>query len=98
MTETSESFLRIRTVLAKTGLSRSTLDRKMEAGKFPRQIKIAERCCAWRSSAVDAWLHNPFFYQADEEGAQGVARCPGRAAGGRSRMLGPCRSLLPGRA
>lgn len=67
MTETSECLLRIRTVLAKTGLSRSTLYRKMEAGKFPRQIKIAERCCAWRSSAVDAWLRDPFFYQVNEE-------------------------------
>ena len=69
MTETSECLLRIRTVLTKTGLSRSTLYRKMDAGKFPRQIKIAERCCAWRSTAVDAWLRNPFFYRVDEEGA-----------------------------
>lgn len=67
MTETSESFLRIRTVLAKTGLSRSTLYRKIGTGKFPRQIKIAERCCAWRSSAVDAWLRNPIFYDVTDE-------------------------------
>ena len=62
MIDNSECFLRIRAVLAKTGLSRSTLYRKMDSGNFPRQIKIAERCRAWRSSAVDAWLRNPVFY------------------------------------
>ena len=61
MTDRSECFLRIRAVLARTGLSRSTLYRKMDSGNFPRQIKIAERCCAWRSSAVDAWLRNRCF-------------------------------------
>jgi len=67
MTDNSECFLRIRTVLAKTGLSRSTLYRKMASGNFPRQIKIAERCCAWRASAVDAWLRNPIFYHVTDD-------------------------------
>ena len=66
MTDNSECFLRIRTVLAKTGLSRSTLYRKIGAGKFPRQIKIAERCCAWRSTAVDAWLRNPIYFSVED--------------------------------
>ena len=66
MTDTSECFLRIRTVLARTGLSRSTLYRKIASGNFPRQIKISDRCCAWRSSAVDAWLKNPIFYNVDD--------------------------------
>jgi prophage regulatory protein len=56
MTEQSECFLRIRTVLAKTGLSRSTLYRKIDNGTFPRQFKISDRCCAWRQTAVDAWI------------------------------------------
>jgi prophage regulatory protein len=56
MTEQSERFLRIRTVLDKTGLSRSTLYRKIDNGTFPRQFKISDRCCAWRQSAVDAWI------------------------------------------
>ena len=58
MSEQSECFLRIRTVLAKTGLSRSTLYRKIERGEFPRQFKISDRCCAWRQSAVDAWIND----------------------------------------
>ena len=58
MPEQSECFLRIRTVLAKTGLSRSMLYRKIEKGEFPRQFKISDRCCAWRQSAVDAWIND----------------------------------------
>lgn len=57
---------RVRTVLDRTGLSRSTLYRKIEGGTFPRQIRIAARCAGWRESAVNEWLKNPFFYTADD--------------------------------
>jgi prophage regulatory protein len=61
-----ERILRIRTVLERTGLSRSTLYRRIESGTFPRQIKIAERCAGWRESAVNEWLKNPMFYDAED--------------------------------
>ncbi len=63
MTETSDRILRIKEVLIATGLSRSTLYRKISAGNFPRQIKIAERCAGWRKSSIDEWMRNPFFYE-----------------------------------
>jgi prophage regulatory protein len=59
MTYSPERILRLSAVLERTGLSRSTLYRKVEAGTFPRQIKISERCRGWRQSAVDEWLANP---------------------------------------
>lgn len=59
MSDQPDRILRIRTVLARTGLSRSTLYRKMQAGVFPRQIRIAERCMGWRESAVNGWLEDP---------------------------------------
>jgi prophage regulatory protein len=65
-TETADRILRIQTVLALTGLSRSTLYRKIDQGTFPRQIKISERCAGWRSSAINAWLRNPMFYSVDD--------------------------------
>jgi prophage regulatory protein len=58
-----DRFLRLNTVLDRTGLSRATLYRKMQAGTFPRQVKLAERCCGWRESAVEEWLRNPMFYE-----------------------------------
>ncbi|MGN6278345.1 MAG: helix-turn-helix transcriptional regulator [Sphingomonas sp.] len=37
-------------------LSRSTLYRKIDAGEFPRQVKISERCVGWYGSMVNKWL------------------------------------------
>jgi prophage regulatory protein len=65
--ERPERILRIKTVLERTGLSRSTLYRRIESGTFPRQIKIAERCAGWRESAVKEWLKNPMFYSVEDQ-------------------------------
>ncbi len=65
--ERTERILRIGTVLERTGLSRSTLYRRIESGTFPRQIKIAERCAGWRESAVNEWLRNPMFYSVSDQ-------------------------------
>lgn len=65
-TATPDRILRIAAVLARTGLTRSTLYRKIQQGTFPKQIRIATRCAGWRESAVNAWLQNPIFYSADD--------------------------------
>ena len=65
-TDSLDRILRIDTVLERTGLSRSTLYRKIERGHFPRQIKISERCAGWRESAVREWMKNPMFYSVDD--------------------------------
>ena len=64
-----DRILRIKTVLARTGLSRATMYRKMDKGTFPKSIKISERCAGWRESAVSAWLHNPMFYSVNDNPA-----------------------------
>ena len=64
--QSPERILRIKTFLERTGLSRSTLYRRIESGTFPRQIKIAERCAGWRESAVNEWLKNPMFYHVED--------------------------------
>ena len=66
MTDSPDRFLRLNAVLDLTGLSRATLYRKIEAGTFPKQIKIATRCAGWRQSAVNDWMRNPMFYQVAE--------------------------------
>jgi prophage regulatory protein len=53
-------------VLERTGLSRSTLYRKIQHGTFPKQMRIAARCAGWRESAVNTWLQNPMFYSVDD--------------------------------
>lgn len=64
--ETLDRMLRIKAVLERTGLSRSTLYRKVEEGRFPRQVQLTTRCVAWRESAVTAWLKNPMFYSVED--------------------------------
>lgn len=63
MTNNSNRFLRLNAVLDKTGLSRSTLYRKIEEGTFPKQITIGARCVAWLESDVDEWMRSPMFYE-----------------------------------
>ena len=67
--EQPERILRINAVLRRTGLTRSTLYRKIQAGTFPRQVRISTRCAGWHESALNAWLKNPMFYSvADQAG------------------------------
>ncbi|WP_242139632.1 AlpA family phage regulatory protein [Sphingomonas sp. TREG-RG-20F-R18-01] len=66
MTDTPDRMIRIKSVLARTGLSRSTMYRKMQNGTFPSSIKISERCAGWRESAINEWLRNPIFYHIDD--------------------------------
>lgn len=54
-TNEPDRFIRIGSVLDKTGLSRSSMYRYMELGTFPANFRIAERCVAWRQSDITAW-------------------------------------------
>jgi prophage regulatory protein len=58
-----EKILRMRTVLDRTGLSRSTIYRKMRDGTFPRQVEISEHCRGWRESAINRWMADPAAYR-----------------------------------
>jgi prophage regulatory protein len=65
--DTGDRILRIGTVLQLTGLSRSTLYRKVQRGEFPKQIKLSERCAGWRQSSVHAWMRNPMCYSVQDQ-------------------------------
>ena len=65
-TDTSDRILRLPTVLNRTGLSRTTLYRKIGQGSFPKQVKISTRCAGWRESAIAEWLKNPMFFHVDD--------------------------------
>jgi prophage regulatory protein len=43
-----------------TSLSRSTIDRSVKAGRFPRPVPLTgARRVAWRQSDVLAWIEDP---------------------------------------
>jgi len=48
-----DRIVRIRTVLDRTGLSRSTLYRTIADGSFPPEVKLGEHSSGWRESAID---------------------------------------------
>lgn len=54
-----DRIIRLRTVLARTGLSRSTMYRKIAEGTFPAQIKISVNGAGWRESDIIRWIADP---------------------------------------
>jgi prophage regulatory protein len=65
----SHRILRLKAVLDRTGLSRSTLYRKISESTFPKQIQISKRCAGWREAAIEQWLVNPMSYSASQSPA-----------------------------
>lgn len=70
-----ERIIRLQTVLARTGLSRSTLYRKIAERTFPAQLKISIHGAGWHESAIDRWIADPAGYRAENDN---------RDAGGRA--------------
>lgn len=50
-------ILRIRSVIEKVGLSRSTIYALCKSGKFPKQICITDRCVGWLEEEIDEFLN-----------------------------------------
>ena len=48
-------FLRMRSVLIRTGLGRSTIYRLVSENKFPSPVKLAGRAVGWRRADLDRW-------------------------------------------
>lgn len=53
-----DALLKIATVAAVTGLSASTIFRKLAADppQFPEPVRLGSRCTRWKSASVRAWL------------------------------------------
>ena len=49
-------ILRLPTVKAITGLSRSTIYLRMSEGSFPRQVNLGSRAVGWLASEIDHWI------------------------------------------
>ncbi|PPQ35699.1 helix-turn-helix transcriptional regulator [Rhodopila globiformis] len=59
-----DRILRLKTVLSRTGLSRSTIYRKIAEGTFPPQLQISVNGAGWRESDIDCWIANPVRWRA----------------------------------
>ena len=67
----SDRIIRLKTVLDRTGLSRTTLYRKMADGTFPDKVRISIHGAGWHESAVNRWIANPSAYREDSAGNAG---------------------------
>jgi prophage regulatory protein len=54
-----DRIIRLKTVLSRTGLSRSTIYRKIAEGTFPAQLRISTNGAGWRESDVNRWIEDP---------------------------------------
>lgn len=62
-----ERIIRLRTVLDRTGLSRTTVYRKITEGTFPPQVKIGIHGVGWHESAINRWIADPAGYQPEND-------------------------------
>ena len=57
----NKSFIRIKEVMERTTLSKSTIYRLMDRKEFPKPIKLrgmGDRVVLWVNSEVDEWIEN----------------------------------------
>ncbi|NLV87685.1 MAG: AlpA family transcriptional regulator [Clostridiales bacterium] len=65
---TLERLIRLPEVKSRTGLSSSDLYRRVDAGTFPRQIKLGVKAVAWIETEVQEWIEQTI--QSAREGVQ----------------------------
>ncbi|PCJ43321.1 MAG: AlpA family transcriptional regulator [SAR86 cluster bacterium] len=55
----NNKILRLKEVIGRTGLSRSTIYLEISKGKFPRQIQLTgARSVGWYESAITQWIES----------------------------------------
>ena len=62
-----DRIIRLKTVLSRTGLSRSTIYRKIAESTFPAQLKISTNGAGWRESDINRWVDDPVGWRAKHE-------------------------------
>lgn len=59
-----DRYMRSREIVERSGLSRRTIARRIEAGTFPAAVKIGSNAIAWRASEFEAWFAAPMEWKA----------------------------------
>lgn len=61
--QTTRAILRRHEVEQRTGLSCSTIYKRMRAGRFPQAVSLGGRMVGWRAEDIEAFLANPSRYR-----------------------------------
>ena len=78
---TRDRLIKLRAVLEITGISKSSLYRKVSAGTFPPPVRQGLRAVAWRESEVLAWIAG-LPTRTQKHGAHKGGRSANRSTGG----------------
>ena len=54
----ANSILRLPTVMARTGLSRSSIYLRMNNGTFPKSLPLGARAVGWLESDIEAFIQS----------------------------------------
>ncbi|NOH69064.1 helix-turn-helix transcriptional regulator [Vibrio rotiferianus] len=65
----SNKIIRLPEVMAKTGLSRSSIYLNMSNGDFPKSISLGVRAVGWTESDIEEWIEKRI---AVSKGLEGV--------------------------
>ena len=52
----SKKLLRLKQVLERVPVGRSTLYNWVKTGRFPKPIQIGTRCAVWHEEYIDNWI------------------------------------------
>lgn len=55
---TEKTILRLETVMARSGLPRSSIYHKMGLDEFPQSINLGIRSVGWIAEEVEEWIQN----------------------------------------
>jgi prophage regulatory protein len=64
----NDRFLRFPELKRRVGFSRAQIYSLIQQGKFPKQIKLGARGCAWLESSIDAWIDDRVAASKTKEG------------------------------
>jgi prophage regulatory protein len=76
------TFIRLKTVLAKTGFASSSLYDSIAKGAFPAPVPISQRRVGWLLDEVEAWMEGRISARAAGEKSVPVKRRRLRREGG----------------
>ncbi|WP_252107966.1 MULTISPECIES: AlpA family transcriptional regulator [unclassified Halomonas] len=62
----SMKLIRIKDVMERTGLARSTIYKYISLGRFPQPIKLGTRAVAWVESEIDTWINDSIKRRDDD--------------------------------
>lgn len=52
----ADAILRLPEVIARSGLSRSTIYKRLNLGEFPQPVPLGDRAVGWLESEVQQWI------------------------------------------